>query len=53
VQALEAILSCTRAEFDQWLATHGTAEALWAVVLVLRYLIACKERVKGWLGRLG
>ncbi len=40
------VLSCDRKAFDTWLVEHGIAAALWAVILVLRYLVACKDRQK-------
>ena len=29
-----------------WIEHHGDAEAFWAIICVLRYLVACKDRAK-------
>jgi hypothetical protein len=46
-----AFLTMTRAEFSAWYAANSAEDAFWVVIVVLRYLIACKNRVKAWIGR--
>jgi hypothetical protein len=45
-----AFLTMTRAEFAAWYAANSAEDAFWVVIVVLRYLIACKNRGKAWIG---
>jgi len=50
-QQHKQFMTMTRRQFSTWYAKNGPEEAFWIVIFVLRYLIACKNRSKAWIGR--